>query len=337
MSKRYQVFVSSTYTDLKDERSKVIQALMEMDCIPAGMELFPAADEDQFEFIKRVIADCDYYLLIVGGRYGSVTNEGISYTEKEYDFAISKGIRVIALLHADPDQLPLSKSERDLERSARLTRFTDKVKTGRLVKFWNVAAELPGLVALSLSKTIKTFPAIGWVRGDAVASVELLTELNDLRKAKAELEQTVALLRAEAKPQISNLAGLNEKVTLKGTRYSGNSRIPWKKSVEWKELFGLIAPHLIHSQADSQMDGRCAKVVRDAFDLGVTADIDDHTFQTIKVQFIALGLIAVQTLNTVGGGTGLFWSLTPSGKKLMLELRTIRSASEKRNPTDDES
>ena len=87
MEKRYQVFVSSTYADLKQERQHVIQALMEMDCIPAGMELFPAADEEQWEFIKRIIDDCDYYLLIIGGRYGSTTPEGISYTEKEYDYA----------------------------------------------------------------------------------------------------------------------------------------------------------------------------------------------------------------------------------------------------------
>lgn len=53
MEKRYQVFVSSTYADLKDERQHVLQALMEMDCIPAGMELFPATDEEQWEFIKK--------------------------------------------------------------------------------------------------------------------------------------------------------------------------------------------------------------------------------------------------------------------------------------------
>jgi hypothetical protein len=47
MDKRYQVFVSSTYADLQHERQRVIQALMEMDCIPSGMELFPAADEEQ--------------------------------------------------------------------------------------------------------------------------------------------------------------------------------------------------------------------------------------------------------------------------------------------------
>lgn len=45
MDKRYQVFVSSTYTDLKEERQHVIQVLTEMGCVPAGMELFPAADD----------------------------------------------------------------------------------------------------------------------------------------------------------------------------------------------------------------------------------------------------------------------------------------------------
>src|SRR5678815_5746010 len=99
MEKRYQVFVSSTYADLRDERRRVIQTLMEMDCIPAGMELFPAADEEQWAFIKRVIDDCDYYILIIGGRYGSTTSEGISYTEKEYDNALEKGLKVLAFIH----------------------------------------------------------------------------------------------------------------------------------------------------------------------------------------------------------------------------------------------
>lgn len=48
MEKRYQVFISSTFSDLMDERSKVMRTIMSLDCIPAGMELFPAMDEDQF-------------------------------------------------------------------------------------------------------------------------------------------------------------------------------------------------------------------------------------------------------------------------------------------------
>lgn len=72
MEKKYQVFVSSTYQDLQKERQEVMQALLELDCIPVGMELFPAADDDQWTLIKGLISDCDYYVLIVAGRYGSI-------------------------------------------------------------------------------------------------------------------------------------------------------------------------------------------------------------------------------------------------------------------------
>lgn len=124
MDKRYQVFVSSTYADLQQERQKVIQALMEMDCIPAGMEIFPAADEEQWEFIKRVIDDCDYYLLIIGGRYGSLTAEGISYTEMEYDYAMSVGLKVLAFIHDSPDDIPVGKSDIDPVLREKLNNFS---------------------------------------------------------------------------------------------------------------------------------------------------------------------------------------------------------------------
>ena len=75
--------VRSTYTDFRDERRVVIQSLMEMDCIPAEMRLFLAADEQHWRFIKKMIDDCDYYVLIIGGRYGSVTGDGIQlYRER---------------------------------------------------------------------------------------------------------------------------------------------------------------------------------------------------------------------------------------------------------------
>ena len=93
---------------------------MKMDCIPAGMELFPAADEEQWEFIKKVIEDCDYYLLIIGGRYGSVTDDGISYTEKEFDYAVENGLRVVALIHGSPDDIAFEKSEQDPELREKL-------------------------------------------------------------------------------------------------------------------------------------------------------------------------------------------------------------------------
>src|ERR1051326_2043890 len=125
--KRYQVFISSTYVDLKEERQSVTQAVINVGCIPAGMELFPAADEEQFEFIKKVIDDCDYYVLIIAGRYGSLSTNGFSYTELEYDYAVSKNIKVIALIHDNPNDISMGKSETDPKLRERLHKFKEKV------------------------------------------------------------------------------------------------------------------------------------------------------------------------------------------------------------------
>ena len=94
--KRYQVFISSTFNDLKAERLAVLNQLLSINCIPVGMELFTAADEEQFAYIKKLIDESDYYVVIFAGRYGRLADDGLSYTEKEYDYAIEKKIPVLA-------------------------------------------------------------------------------------------------------------------------------------------------------------------------------------------------------------------------------------------------
>lgn len=117
--KREQVFISSTFKDLQEERRAVTQVLLQADAIPAGMELFPASDSQKFDLIKRVIDLCDYYVVIVGGRYGSVDVEDqLSYTEKEYDYAVERGIPVMAFLHSDPGSLTANQTELEPDRKS---------------------------------------------------------------------------------------------------------------------------------------------------------------------------------------------------------------------------
>jgi hypothetical protein len=90
--RKLQVFVSSTFSDLQDIRQAAVAAILKAGHIPAGMELFTSGDTSQMDVIRRWIEESDVYMLLLGARYGSIEpTTGLSYTELEYDYAVSLG------------------------------------------------------------------------------------------------------------------------------------------------------------------------------------------------------------------------------------------------------
>ena len=330
MSKRYQVFISSTYEDLIDERLEVMKALLELDCIPCGMEYFPAANEDQWTFIKNLIDACDYYVVIIGGRYGSEAPEGKSYTQKEYEYALSKEIPTIGFIHHDRNLLPSEKKEHEQEKILKLDEFINLVRS-KLCKDWRNAYELGAVVSRSLTQLMKSNPRTGWVRADKVGSEELLEEINNLRKDNQSLREKVAMLEKEVSVSvdIGNIA-FDEDILLYGTysykRYDRYHEADWDYKTSWKNLFRLISPYLLRWYNEDAIQTQIATSILKEKEVGgfYSEKIDRELLQTIKVQFLALGLIRVTTLNTVSGGTGLFWSLTQKGNLTMLNERSIK-------------
>jgi hypothetical protein len=127
------------------------------------MEQFPASDDDAWALIRGVIDDSDYYLLVIGGRYGSTNQEGISYTEMEFDYAMAKKKPVLAFLHAEPDSIPAGKTDKDDALRVALEAFKKKVKT-KHVKYWKNPDELKAQVIQSISAETKRNPQEGWVQ-----------------------------------------------------------------------------------------------------------------------------------------------------------------------------
>ncbi|EGR1870060.1 DUF4062 domain-containing protein, partial [Vibrio vulnificus] len=205
MRKKYSVFISSTFVDLEEERETIRKLVIDMGYIPLGMESFPATNEEQFGYIQKVIDDCDYYILVIGGRYGSVTEDGVSYTEKEYDYAVAQNKVVLAFVHESPDNFPAKVIDRDPTLKEKLDSFRTKATTGRVVKFWSNKDQLGYQAMTSLHQAVDNYPTIGWVRGDFQNTQEvsqefrraeselfhLKHETNDLRKKVAEYESLI--------------------------------------------------------------------------------------------------------------------------------------------------
>lgn len=191
---KYSIFVSSTYEDLKEERIALMTVLLEKNFIPVGMEQFHAIPVSQWDVIKKMIDDCDYYLLIIGGRYGSIdADTGISYTEKEYNYAKKNKIPVIAFLPKNPDNIAKGKMDKDdfANKQKKLEAFKNKVVEEKMVDYYEDSNDLKYAVSASLSRLVEFAPRDGWVRRSSIEKYENsnLNLYEQLEKAKEELNK----------------------------------------------------------------------------------------------------------------------------------------------------
>ncbi|HHC2773200.1 TPA: DUF4062 domain-containing protein [Klebsiella pneumoniae] len=197
MKRKLQVFVSSTFTDLIEERQAAVSAILKAGHIPAGMELFTAADRSQMDIIKNWIDESDVYMLILGGRYGSIEpTTGKSYTELEYDYAVEKGKALFAVV-ITKDALEKKVKEHgtdfiELKEPKPLADFKDKVLSN-MSSFFEDVKDIRLCVHESLSDFSANRKLKGWVSADEIINTHHLAEeikkLNEEnRKLKKQLE-----------------------------------------------------------------------------------------------------------------------------------------------------
>lgn len=192
MKNKLQIFISSTYADLKEERQAAVSAILKAGHIPAGMELFTAGDVSQMDTIKRWIDDSDIYMLILGGRYGSIEKTtALSYTELEYDYAMEKGKPFFAVVI---DENALEEKIKDMgskvierDHPQELKLFREKVLS-KISSFF----EDPKDIKLAVHETIPDLEARydlkGWIRGDEIPDTKpFFDEIAHLRSENKEL------------------------------------------------------------------------------------------------------------------------------------------------------
>lgn len=330
MQKKYQIFVSSTFKDLADERQDAIRNILDLGHIPAGMELFPASDNEQLDYIKKIIDECDYYLLIIGGRYGSMDNEGISFTDREYEYAVEKRKPVLAFIHGSPEKLSIENSDIDPRIAARLSEFKERVSKGRLVKFWTTKESLALAILKTLPKEFQGNPQIGWIRGDAAASEDIIQQILTLRDENEVLKLEIEKIGSKDKPIIANLANIEEKYKLLynvETYYNGDYRNSRTFiSIRWIDLFFAVGPKLFGPQPPSIIPSSISTYLQNRNQgIDSTISVTDEIGDQIKIQFMALNLIKSCTLDTPKGNTSEFIEITDLGRSKLLDSMSVKS------------
>ncbi|WP_128544096.1 DUF4062 domain-containing protein [Larkinella soli] len=194
--KKLQVFISSTYADLKEERQAAVLAILTAGHIPAGMELFTAGDDTQMEVIKRWIDESDVYLLILGGRYGSIEpKSGKSYTQLEFEYAVENNKPLFSVvINEEALESKVQKGGTQFlekENPKELKAFRDLV-CSRMVRFWDDEKDIKIFIHETLPNFLHDKELEGWVKGsDVVNSGPMAEELTRLSKENAELRELI--------------------------------------------------------------------------------------------------------------------------------------------------
>ena len=339
MDKRYQVFVSSTYSDLRDEREKIINELTRIGYIAAGMEQFPATDEEQLEYIQRVIDESDYYVVIVRGRYGSEGEDGISFTEKECDYALKTKKPVLAFLFRNLGSLQLSETDNDPAKMAKLLAFRSKLEAKRIVRYWDDPHELVGAVKDSVNDISRRRPGIGWVRGDQAFDPRILKELQDLKLENAELRQRVEAAERSFFPP--DLAQGEDQIEIpyervdyvfkadKGALGMYEQRLGSGCLAEsWEGMFLKLADEIYEESSEDRIHAAVRKMISDSIEDPNRGEIQFHgeKIKEMRHQFEALGLINAVGKN-YGGQSAVVWRLTPRGRRYVSMKKAIKRSS----------
>lgn len=197
MKRKLQVFVSSTYSDLLHERQAAVAAVLKAGHIPAGMELFTAADRSQMTTIKQWIDESDVYMLILGGRYGSIEpTSGISYTELEYDYAVEQRKPLFAVVITDAALESKIRSGGtsfgEKENPKQLYLFRSKV-LNNISSFFEDAKDIRLCVHESLADMALNRDLKGWVSADEVVDTRpLFDEIRKLSEENHQLKEALA-------------------------------------------------------------------------------------------------------------------------------------------------
>lgn len=194
MTKKYQIFVSSTFSDLKKERQASVEAILTAGHIPAGMELFSAGSESQLETIKRWINDSDIYMLLLGGRYGSIEpKSGLSYTEVEYKYATDMAKPYFALIMSDDllkEKVKLEGQEMiELDNRDKFKAFKELVLS-RMAKFFNNTGDLQFSILQAILHLQDIHSLTGWVKeNEVINTAKILNQISNLNEENKNLKE----------------------------------------------------------------------------------------------------------------------------------------------------
>jgi hypothetical protein len=187
-------------------------------------------------------------------------------------------------------------------------------------------------------RLIKDYPAIGWVKAENITtSDEILKLKNKIEELENELKGTSLKVPDDTELLSRGSDKLIMHFTysiIKDMEFSFNhTEMSSELETTWNDVFYFISPSMINEIGERFFKTKMNEYVKSLEETKmeekngkkcVSFEINQVDFDTIKVQFKALGMITknIKQRSVRDGQT--YWTLTPYGDAVMTKMRAIK-------------
>lgn len=192
---KYQVFISSPFHGLLEQRKAAIQSVINWEHIPIALENFSPQVQKDLDVIIKAVKNCQIYILIIGHRYGSIIRDknitrgrDISYTQFEFEKAIEIGLVPLVFMKRYEEACDEIKSDdailnKEIEMD-RLKSFHNLIYEKKIYyRPWNDNTNLEEVCGRALKTAIveKEVKLPGWIRaGEGKNTKKVQMALNNI-------------------------------------------------------------------------------------------------------------------------------------------------------------
>lgn len=173
MDKKYQIFISSTYMDLREIRSIAYSTILEMGHIPVGLDIFQVSDDYSTEkYVSKYIDSSQIIIIIIGDRYGSISKSGKSFVEEEYLYSVSKNKKVLFFINSHHRKVD----------DPNYQKFVNSILEKNLVVFWDNKDDFKIKLMSNISQVLTNYPpSTYWAKTSSAVNINGDDYLGNLR------------------------------------------------------------------------------------------------------------------------------------------------------------
>ena len=330
---RFRVFLAHDVTELGELAVDLSYELVKHQCIPMGIGMKPAVDNNHWDIIRAMIDESDAVFLVIGNSYGDLSPSGVSYVHMAYIYATTQGKPIFPFC--------LKESESSNVRNAHLEEFR-KLLSSHKVRFWTVEADLRKQLLMAIRK-LKSAHNLGLMPIESESShvpaavpvpgtpVSPPHQMKQIRALKRELEEAKkALATTPETPQKNRSKNKYVMVSYSAKVFSGgNFKIitdTW--NMTWDSIFLAVAPHMLKPISEEKM----RLVISAALATDVQSPIkqqhpNSHAVADIRLSSDSMNRVKIylrgqDLIREVMQGRDIRWKLTESGDQHLTELYT---------------